>query len=75
MSRVLAPGEETNPARAHRVGVNDPIDLARKYLDLNKPNWVENTIRASENRIQVHIVGNWGNSRSATLTRKHVPPS
>jgi hypothetical protein len=57
LERLIAGGGNAAPARSAKTTVED---LAREYLDLNKPNWGENTIRASENRIQVHIVGKLG---------------
>jgi hypothetical protein len=35
-------------------------DLARESIDLNKPNWGENTTRGSENLIEVHLIGGLG---------------
>ena len=35
-------------------------DLAREYVDLNKPNWGENTARVSEKLIEYHLIGKLG---------------
>jgi integrase len=35
-------------------------ELAREYVDLNKPNWGENTTRGSENLIDLHLIGRLG---------------
>ena len=35
-------------------------ELAREYVDLNKPNWGWNTVRSSENLIQVHLIKRLG---------------
>ena len=35
-------------------------ELAQEYVHLNKPNWGENTARASENLIQVHLINSLG---------------
>lgn len=35
-------------------------ELAREYIDLNKPNWGENTARGGENLIEVHLIGKLG---------------
>jgi len=35
-------------------------EIAREYVALNKPNWGENTARASENLIEVHLIGGLG---------------
>ncbi len=35
-------------------------EIAREYVCLNKPNWGENTARASENLIQLHLIGGLG---------------
>ncbi len=35
-------------------------ELAREYIDLNKPNWGENTSRTSENLIETHLIGRLG---------------
>jgi len=35
-------------------------DLAREYIDLNKPNWGENTARVSERLIKSHLIGKFG---------------
>jgi integrase len=48
---------ESNDAR---TAFNTKItfgELAREYLDVNKPNWGVNTARASENLIEVHLIG------------------
>ena len=35
-------------------------ELAREYLDLNKPNWGENESRVSENLIKIHLIAKLG---------------
>jgi integrase len=35
-------------------------DLAREYIDLNKPNWGENTTRVSAPLIEIHLIGKLG---------------
>ncbi len=35
-------------------------ELAREYVALSKPNWGWNTVRTSENLIQVHLIGRLG---------------
>ncbi len=35
-------------------------ELAREYVDLNKPNWGENETRVSENLIKIHLIGKLG---------------
>lgn len=35
-------------------------ELAREYVELNKPNWGENETRVSENLIDLHLVGKLG---------------
>ena len=35
-------------------------EFAQEYVHLNKPNWGENTARASENLIQVHLIDSLG---------------
>jgi len=35
-------------------------DLAREYVDLNKPNWGENTTRVSEKLIEPHLIAKLG---------------
>src|SRR3984885_14924371 len=35
-------------------------ELAREYVDLNKPNWGANTVRSSENLIDTHLIGRLG---------------
>jgi integrase len=57
LERLIEGGNNAVPAMRAKTTVED---LAREYLDLNKPNWGENTVRASENRIQVHIIGKLG---------------
>ena len=32
-------------------------ELAREYVELNKPNWGENETRVSENLNDLHLVG------------------
>jgi integrase len=35
-------------------------ELAREYVELNKPNWGENETRVSENLIDLHLIGQLG---------------
>jgi integrase len=35
-------------------------ELAREYIDLNKPNWGRNTVRSSVNLIENHLIGRLG---------------
>jgi len=35
-------------------------ELAREYIDLNKPNWGENTARVSGDLIELHLIGKLG---------------
>lgn len=43
-------------------------ELAREYLDLNKPNWGENETRVSENLINTHLIGKLGTRSVRELT-------
>jgi len=61
VSEVCAPRRDSN---ASPSAVFNPKltfgELAREYVDLNKPNWGENTTRGSENLIDVHLIGKLG---------------
>ena len=37
-------------------------ELAREYIELNKPNWGENERRVSENLIKIHLIGKLGDA-------------
>lgn len=43
-------------------------ELAREYIELNKPNWGENERRVSENVIRIHLIGKLGNRPVRELT-------
>jgi integrase len=43
-------------------------ELAREYIDLNKPNWGANTVRSSENLIDIHLIGRLGERPIRELT-------
>jgi integrase len=43
-------------------------DLAREYIQLSRPNWSENTIRTTENLIQVHLIGKLGTRAVREIT-------
>lgn len=43
-------------------------ELAREYIELNKPNWGENTARASENVIETHLIEKLGAKPVKELT-------
>src|SRR5262249_44673968 len=51
---------ESNARPAAFTGKTTFGELAREYIDLNKPNWGENTARGSENLIEVHLIGKLG---------------
>jgi integrase len=43
-------------------------ELAREYVDLNKPNWGENETRVSEKLIKIHLIGKLGERPVRELT-------
>jgi integrase len=51
---------ESNAMPAAFTGRATFGELAREYIDLNKPNWGDNTARGSENLIDVHLIGKLG---------------
>jgi integrase len=48
---------ESNSAPAAYTAKTTFGELAREYIELNKPNWGANTFRSSANLIQTHLIG------------------
>jgi integrase len=51
---------ESNAAPATFSAKTTFGELAREYVDLNKPNWGDNERRVSENLIKIHLIGKLG---------------
>src|SRR5262249_54922609 len=59
---------ESNATPAAFTGKTTFGELAREYIDLNKPNWGENTARVSKNLIEVHLIEKLGSRPVRELT-------
>jgi len=59
---------ESNAAPAAFTGRTTFGELAREYLELNRPNWGANETRVSENLIGIHLIGKLGQRPVRELT-------